>query len=42
VAVLSTQLWHHTFLDSSLCELPGLEWRALRPAIAAMPSAYVA
>ncbi len=22
--VLSTQLWHHLFIDSSLCELPGL------------------
>jgi asparagine synthase (glutamine-hydrolysing) len=42
VAVLSTQLWHHTFVDSSLCELPGLEWRALRPVIAALPSVSVA
>jgi asparagine synthase (glutamine-hydrolysing) len=23
VGVLATQLWHHLFLDSSLCELPG-------------------
>src|SRR5262249_4622397 len=25
VGVLSTQLWHHTYLDSSLCELPGVD-----------------
>jgi asparagine synthase (glutamine-hydrolysing) len=27
VAVLATQLWHHTFIDSSLCELP--DWSSL-------------
>lgn len=24
VGVVATQLWHHTFIDSTLCELPGL------------------
>jgi hypothetical protein len=23
VGVLATQLWHHTYLDGSLCALPG-------------------
>jgi asparagine synthase (glutamine-hydrolysing) len=27
VAVLATQLWHHTFIDSSLANLP--DWRGL-------------
>jgi asparagine synthase (glutamine-hydrolysing) len=26
VGVLATQLWHQTFIDSSLAELPGKEW----------------
>jgi asparagine synthase (glutamine-hydrolysing) len=26
VGVLATQLWHHTFIDSSLADLPGKEW----------------
>jgi asparagine synthase (glutamine-hydrolysing) len=26
VGVLATQLWHHTFIDPSLADLPGLEW----------------
>ena len=26
VGVVSTQLWHHTYIDSSLCDLPG--WKA--------------
>ncbi|MCY2937922.1 MAG: asparagine synthetase B, partial [Planctomycetota bacterium] len=26
VGVVSTQLWHHTYSDSSLCDLPG--WKA--------------
>jgi asparagine synthase (glutamine-hydrolysing) len=28
VGVLATQLWHHTFLDSRLADLPGGGWRA--------------
>jgi asparagine synthase (glutamine-hydrolysing) len=31
VGVLSTQLWHHTYIDSSLCELPGVDWRSSGP-----------
>jgi len=27
VGVLATQLWHHTFVEASLCELPGIELR---------------
>ncbi len=27
VAVVATQLWHHTFIDSSLCDLP--DWRTI-------------
>lgn len=27
VAVLATQLWHHTFIDATLCELP--DWRTV-------------
>ena len=26
VGVVATQLWHHTYIDGSLCELPG--WSA--------------
>ncbi|MGF1579791.1 MAG: asparagine synthase (glutamine-hydrolyzing) [Gemmataceae bacterium] len=26
VGIFSTQLWHHLFIDSSLCELPGLNF----------------
>jgi asparagine synthase (glutamine-hydrolysing) len=26
VGVLATQLWHHTFIDPSLADLPGKEW----------------
>jgi asparagine synthase (glutamine-hydrolysing) len=25
VAIFATQLWHHTFIDDSLCELPGYQ-----------------
>jgi hypothetical protein len=28
VGVLSTQLWHHTFIDGSLADLPSLARRA--------------
>jgi asparagine synthase (glutamine-hydrolysing) len=34
VGVVSTQLWHHTFIDSSLADLPSLA-QADRPALAA-------
>jgi asparagine synthase (glutamine-hydrolysing) len=34
VGVVATQLWHHTFIDSSLADLPSLT-RAARPALAA-------
>jgi len=27
VGVLATQLWHHTFVEAALCELPGIELR---------------
>jgi asparagine synthase (glutamine-hydrolysing) len=36
VGVLSTQLWHHTYVDPSLCELPGVDWRASRPVVQAV------
>jgi asparagine synthase (glutamine-hydrolysing) len=39
VGVLATQLWHHTYIDSSLCELPGLDWRRMRPPFALQASA---
>jgi asparagine synthase (glutamine-hydrolysing) len=38
VGVLSTQLWHHTFLDGSLCELPSLSVVS-RPLSVARPAA---
>jgi asparagine synthase (glutamine-hydrolysing) len=41
VGVLATQLWHHTFLDGSLCELPSLA-RTARLTPSALPSAGVA
>jgi asparagine synthase (glutamine-hydrolysing) len=28
VGVISTQLWHHLYLDPTLCELPGEPWAA--------------
>jgi asparagine synthase (glutamine-hydrolysing) len=31
--VVSTQLWHHTFIDPSLADLPGLA-QASQPALA--------
>ena len=34
VGVLATQLWHHTFVDGSLCDLPSLA-RTPEPALAA-------
>jgi asparagine synthase (glutamine-hydrolysing) len=27
VAVLATQLWHHTYIDPTLCSLP--DWRSI-------------
>jgi hypothetical protein len=35
VGVLATQLWHHKYLDGSLCELPGAAARGLGPALPA-------
>jgi len=37
VGVLATQLWHHLYIDSTLCELP--DWRSLRPSpkVASIP-----
>jgi len=32
VGVVSTQLWHHTFIDPSLADLPA--WSAAEPALA--------
>jgi asparagine synthase (glutamine-hydrolysing) len=26
VGILATQLWHHTFIDGSLADLPGASW----------------
>jgi asparagine synthase (glutamine-hydrolysing) len=36
VGVLSTQLWHHLYVDASLCELPGADRRAARAAVQAV------
>jgi len=34
VGVVATQLWHHTFVDGSLCDLPSLA-RTPEPVLAA-------
>lgn len=34
VGVVATQLWHHTFLDGSLCDLPGSAGRVKMPILA--------
>jgi len=31
VGVVSTQLWHHTFIDGSLASLPNASWHSPRP-----------
>jgi len=36
VGVLSTQLWHHTFVEPSLCELPGIDLPRPRPVVQAV------
>jgi asparagine synthase (glutamine-hydrolysing) len=36
VGVLSTQLWHHSYVDPSLCELPGVDWRKPRALVQAV------
>ncbi len=41
VAVLATQLWHHTFVDGSLCELPSLAGNK-RPKLSAMAATAAA
>jgi hypothetical protein len=38
VGVLATQLWHHKYLDGSLCELPGAAGRGVGPTLPAQPS----
>jgi asparagine synthase (glutamine-hydrolysing) len=38
-AVVATQLWHHTFIDGSLADLP--KWSAQSPVRFKCPSAYV-
>jgi hypothetical protein len=37
VGVVSTQLWHHTFIDSALADLPSLAGAA-RPAALGPPA----